>query len=169
MPITTYTTFDSIRAVLGVSAKEAKDESLGLPLFESQFLLEMADVDGGVGAVMAQYNVIAAITPATRTSLQKQLFDIVNMIAAYSVARSMLTGISLAAPQKITDGKAAVERFDTDNFDKVRQGVTGTYGQLLRRLKAVMVQLVPGVNIAARTDRIYGVGVGLGTDPVTGV
>jgi hypothetical protein len=166
--ITEYTTYDTIRAVLGVSAKEAKDATLALPVFETQFLLEMSDVDAGGGQVMAQYATIKAMTSG-RSADQQRLFDIVGMLAAYSVARQLLTGAPLAVPQRITDGKASIERFDTENFDKVRDGVTGTYGQLMRRLKAVLLVLVPTANVPVAATRTMISSVGLGADPVTGV
>jgi hypothetical protein len=163
--LTTYTPYDSIRAVLGVSAKELKDETLGLVIWETQFLLEMGDVDGGAGQVMALYNGL----PSTgRTVNQQQLYDLVNMLATYSVARQMLTPAPLAVPQKITDGKAAVERFSASNFDRVRDGVLGTYNQLLARLKVVLVKLSPSSQVAA-TDRTFISSVSTGIDPVTGV
>lgn len=163
--LTTYTPYDSIRAVLGVSAKELKDETLGLVIWETQFLLEMSDVDGGAGQVMTLYNGL----PTTGKSVaQQQLYDLVNMLATYSVARQMLTPASLAVPQKITDGKAAVERFDASNFDRVREGVLGTYNQLLGRLKVVLVKLSPTSQVAA-TDRTFISSVSTGIDPVTGV
>lgn len=165
MALTTYTPYDTIRAVLGVSAKELSDATLGLVIWETQFLLEMNDVDGGVGQVISLYG---ALPLTGRTTNQQQLFDIVNMLAAYSVARQMLTPASLAVPQKITDGKAAVERFDSSNFDRVRVGVLGTYNQLLARLKAVLLKLAPSAQVTT-TDRTFISSVSTGIDPVTGV
>lgn len=164
--LTTYTPYDAIRAVLGVSAKELKDETLGLLIWETQFLLEMSDVDGGVGQVMSLYTAL----PATGKSVnQQQLYDLVNMLATYSVARQMLTPASLSFAQKITDGKAAVERFSASNFDRVREGVLGTYNQLLARLKVVLVKLSPSSSISSSADRTFISSVSTGIDPVTGV
>lgn len=168
MAITTYTSYDTIRAILGVSAKEIKDATLGLPLFETQFLLEMGDVDQGGGAVISQYNTIAALTPSARTAQQQQLLNLVNMLAAYSVGRQILTGAALAIPVRVTDGKAELERFDTQNFDKVREGVLLSYGQVLRRLKAVIVALVPSAQVLDNTARTHILSAGLASDPVTG-
>lgn len=170
MPITTYTSYDAIRAILGVSPKEIKDETLATDLFVQQFLLEMSDVDGGVGAVMAQYTTVAGAAANTRTADQQRLYDVVRMLAAYSVGRQLLTsGASLAVPQVITDGKASLTRFDTENFDKVRDGVVAAYGQLLRRLKAVLLVLVPTAQVPTSVTRTFITSTGLGTDPVTGV
>lgn len=168
--LTTYTPYDTIRAVLGVSAKELKDAVLAQPLFEQQFLLELGDVDAGGGNVIAQYTIIAAITPTTNRSVnQQRLFDLVGMFAAYSVARQLLTGAPLAIPQNITDGKAALQRFDTENFDKVREGVLAACGTIMARLKATMQILVPAANITPAPDITYAVGAPIGVDPVTGV
>lgn len=167
MALTTYTTYDSIRAILGTSAKELKDAVLALPLFEQQFLLEMGDVDGGVGAVMTQYATIAAIT-GSKTADQQRLFDLVGMLAGYSVARQLLTGGPLAFPQEITDGKASLKRFDTDNFTKVREGVIEMYAALMRRLGAVLAKLDPTAVVFTPPSRTFILASGIASDPVTG-
>lgn len=168
MALSTYTTYDAIRAILGVSPKEIKDATLALDLFEQQFLLEMSDVDSGAGAVMVQYNIVKALTSG-RTADQQRFFDIVNMMAAYSAAKQVLTGAPLAVPQKITDGKASIQRFDTHNFDKVRAGATETYAALLRRLKAVLLTLAPGAAVTSVPARTLILSSALASDPVTGV
>lgn len=169
MALTVYTTYDAIRAILGVSPKEVKDGVMDAPIFEQQFLLEMGDVDSGGGVVMAQYASISALAESSRSADQQRLYDITNMLAAYSVARQLLTGIELAAPFRITDGKAAVERFRTADFDKVRAGVLDTYATLLRRLKATVIKLVPTAQIAVTPARIFIGSAPIGTDPITGV
>jgi hypothetical protein len=167
--LTDYTSYDAVRAILGVSPKEIKDTALALPQWESQFLLEMGDVDSGVGAVMTEYAVVKAKAPNTRSTNEQRFFDIVNILAGYSTARQLLTGLPLAIPQEITDGKAAVHRFDAKNFEKVRDGVIETYANLLRRLKAVLLILVPTAAVVPTPTRVFAAGVGIGIDPVTGV
>lgn len=168
MALTDYTTYDTIRAVLGVNAKELKDPTLALALWESQFTLEMGDVDQGGGKAMAQYTSIKAIAAGSRTTEQQSYFDIFNMLAAYSVARQLLSPQAMFAVQKVTDGRASIERFSASNFDKVRQGVEGTYSTLLKRLTAILIKLDPTATVPAATPRRYIGNVGLGTDPVTG-
>lgn len=169
MALTTYTTTNHVRAVLGVSAKELSDTTLALDLWEKQFLLEMLDVDAGGGAVMTQYATVKDITDGNRTADQTRFLDLVNMLAAYSVARQLLSPQAMFAVQRVTDGRAEFERFNAANFDKVRSGVEATYTNLLRRLAAVLLVLDPVAQVpTAPTRRMIGA-VGLGTDPVTGV
>lgn len=169
MALTTYTTYDTVRALLGVSPKELEDATLALAVWEQQFLLEMLDVDGGQGNVKAQYAIIAALAANARSTDQQQLFDLVNMIAGYSVAKQILTGAPLAFVQQLTDGRAAFHRFEGASFDKVREGVVATLTQLLRRLRAVLTKLVPTATVTAVPQRTYITSTGLGVDPITGV
>lgn len=169
MAITTYTSPDAIRAILGVSPKEIKDATLELPYLEQQFLLELLAVDGDGGAVMALYSASAAKAADVRTADEQRFIDLVNVLAGYSVARQTLTGLSLAAPQKITSNKNAIERFDAQNFDKVRTGVFASYAAILRRLKALLLKMEPSVLIASGQDRVFAAGAGIASDPITGV
>lgn len=169
MALTTYTTNDTIRAILGVSPREIKDETLALAIFEQQFLLEMSAIDNDVGGAVTQYTTVAAVPAEDRTTAQQQYFDIVGMYAAYSVARQVLTGAPFSVVQKITDGKAEIERFSSSNFDRVREGVDASCAQIMRRLKSLLSTLDPSVSSVIIPDRVFMLNVGLGVDPVTGV
>lgn len=168
MALTDYTTYDTVRAVLGVSPKELKDETLALDLWEQQFLLEMSDVDGGGGAAATLYAAIKLIDEGSRSAQQTQFFNVYNMLAGYSVARQLLSPQVMFSPIRITDGRAEIERFKDSNFDRVREGVQSTYSSLLKRLTTLLVAMVPGATVPVPTTRRVISSVGLGTDPVTG-
>lgn len=168
MALVTYTTYNSVRAVLGVSLKELPDATIALAVWELQFLLEMSDVDQGGGVVKTQFNIANALAEVARTENQQRLLDLVGMLAAYSVARQMLTPASLFAPKKISDGRAEIERFADNNFDRVRLGVQSMYSALIKRLAGLIVVMVPGANVAAVVARRMIGAIPLGTDPVTG-
>lgn len=166
MALSTYTTPDHVRAVLGVSAKELSDTILALDLWERQFLLEMGDVDAGGGAVMTQY--AAAFAASPRSADQQRMVDLVEMLAAYSTAQQLLSPQAMFAVQRVTDGRAEFERFNAANLDKVRSGVETTYKSLLRRLATLLLVLDPTAAVPTATTRRMIGAVGLGTDPVTG-
>lgn len=167
MAITTYTTYDTIRALLGANAREVKDTTLALAVYETQFLLEMSDVDQGGTAVQDEYERITAIDAASRTADERRFFDLVGMIAAYSVARQLLGPDLNLIPDRISDGKAEIDR-KPDVNERVRESIVAGYAQLLRRLKALLAILVPGANVATAASRTFIFSTGLGTDPVTG-
>lgn len=168
MALADITTYDTIRALLGVSPKELKDETLALDLWEQQFLLEMSDVDAGGGEVDTQYAAVKAIDEGSRTPAQKQFYNVYNMLAGYSVARQLLSPQVMFSPVRITDGRAEIERFKDSNFDHVRIGVQGTYSALLTRLTNLLLTLAPSATVPVPTTRRMISSVGLGTDPVTG-
>lgn len=170
MAIIDYTTYDTIRALLGVSGREVKDATLALPLYETQFLLELNDIDSGGGQVKVQYDAIAAILaqqpPGTLSTDQQRFYDIVRLLAAYSVAQQFLGPDDNAIPLRITDGKAELER-RPDNT-RLREAVMGGFGKLLKRLKAALLVLVPSANVPTSAGRTFIASVGIATDPVTG-
>ncbi len=167
MAITTYTTFDTIRTLLGVNAKEVSDATLGLALYEDQFQLELEDVDEGGGAALTEYQRIVGIDAASRSADEARYFALVSILAAYSVARQLLGPDFNLVPKTITDGRASLERRD-DQKERMYQAVLAGYDQFLRRLKALLVVLVPSAAVPAAPVRSYISAVGLGTDPVTG-
>ena len=161
----TYTTYAAVRAILGVGAKEITDTALALPHLAVQFELEMSDVDSDVGAVLTQFTTITAIDAAARTAAQTRLFNIVGLIAGYSVARQLLASAAMFAPKTIEDGAARIDRV-ADPFKSLREGVMAGYSTLRTRLAAALLVLVPAADIAAAESRSYMVSTGLGTDPV---
>lgn len=169
MAITTYTTYDTIRALLGVTNLEITDATLALPVYETVFLLELSGLDQDGGAAKTEYARIAAITPAeNRTANEQAFYDIVGLFAGFSVAQQLLGSAEMFAPKNIKDGKAEIERFQ-DPFKNLRGAVEGGYNRLRARLLRLLVVLVPGANVAVASSRTNIVSTGLGTDPVTGV
>ena len=165
--LTDYTTYASVRACLGVSERELKDDQLALKMYVDQFELEMGDVDSGGGAVLSQYTTIKDVALVDRTADQQRFYNILGMLAGYSVARQLCGTIDLFAPKRIEDGRAAVER-QANVSEKTVDGVNSGYDTLLKRLKALLLILVPGANVTATAARNYMLAAGLGTDPVTG-
>lgn len=167
MALTDYTTYAIIRGILGVASTEITDTVLAQPTWELQFELEMEDIDQGDGAVLTEYAAIVAIEAGSRTADQTRFYNLVNLLAAYSVARQLLTSVDMFAPKKITDGKAAVERTN-DPYEMLRQGVLAGYKLLKDRLTTLLLVLVPDANVPAATARTNILSTGLGSDPVTG-
>jgi hypothetical protein len=168
MAITSYTSYDAIRALLGVAATELEDDTLALPMYEDQFLLELSDIDGGGSAVTTLYATILAIEQVDRTTNQQRFFTLVNLLGGYSVARQLLASSELFAPKRITDGAAAVERAG-EHYDRLREGIQASYNIVLSRIKTLLATLDGSAEVATRTSRTFITSTGLATDPVTGV
>ncbi len=167
MALTAYTTYATIRGLLGVNHLEVKDATLALANFELTFLMEMEDLDSGGGAVKVQYDTVTAIDPGTRTAQQQRFLDLFNLCAAYSVALQLLTSAPMFAPKSLQDGKASLTRFDNP-FETLRLNVETSYNLLRTRLTTLLGLLDPTAGVTTTTRRFISA-VGLASDPVTGV
>lgn len=158
--LTQFTSYDEIRAVLGVAPEELEDFTLALPIHLRQLQFELSDFSD---TLESTYLSIAA--SSSRTSAQQKLYDVIQVFAPYSVAKSLLTSVPLFAPRRITDGRADVERV-VDPFMDVREGVDAAYAALRERLRAAMsaVSLTP---TSATNLFSYAGTAGLSVNPVT--
>ena len=82
--LTEYTTYEEIRAVLGVADEELEDAVLAQPLFERQLILDLDDINTGL---VDQFKTISAIDYATRSTAQKRFFDLVQLYSAYAIGK----------------------------------------------------------------------------------
>lgn len=167
--LTSYTSYETVRALLGVGRFEVTDDTLALTVYENQFLLDLEDIDGGVGAARTEYERIAAISPPSgRTTNEARYFMLVGMFAGYSVAKELLTTAPMFAPKTISDGKADKTRFD-DPFAAQREGVLSGYADLRSRIATMLLTLVPAAAVTAIPARVFLSSTGTTPDPITGV
>lgn len=161
--LTDYTTYDTVRAVLGVAEEELEDATLGLPMYLQQLQMSM---EGIHTEVIPQYAAIRALDPASRTSVQQRFFDVVQVYSAYAISMTLLSSARLFAPQSVTDGRAQQQRF-ADPFDRLRDDVRGTLTDLKRRLESALEAL--GFSVDARSTKAYFSTAPLVSDPVTNI
>lgn len=163
MSLFTYTTYEEVRAVLGVSDNELADVTLELPLYSQHLELELEAV---YESLPSMYTVIKAIDPTLRTSKEQKLFDIVQVYSAYATGKILLVSAPRFAPKKITDGRAEVERV-ADPFatlrDDIEQTLIALKARLLKALEALDVVFQPTVG------RVYFGTAGLAINPITNI
>ena len=159
--ITDYTTYDDVRAALGVSAEDLEDTTLGLKLYSDYLQGELEDVDIDLPDTYA--TVKAEPLP---TRLQTRLMTACELFSTYAVARHLTGALPLFAPKQMTDGKAQVQRFDSSYRDTVKE-VNEQYGKLRARLIAALEAI--GTAAATVTPAVYMSVVSPLTDPVTGL
>lgn len=162
MILTDFTTYDEIRAVLGVSDEEIENATLALPMYATE--LEFALIDIGED-VITEYETIAAIAEGSRTTVQQRYYNVVRLFSSYVVAKSLLTSLPMFGFKSVGDGKADTERFD--KWEDVKAGVEAGYTSLLARLKALLQQLDPTYAPPAPVVRNFIVAATLASDPVT--
>ena len=163
MSLFTYTTYDEVRAVLGVSDEELADVTLELPLYEQQLVLELESV---YDSLPSMYIAIRTLDPASRTTKEQKLFDIVQVFSAYATGKILLVSAPRFAPKRITDGRAEVERV-ADPFATLRDDLEQTLITLRARLLAALVAL--DVVFTPATPRVYFGTAGLFTSPITNI
>jgi hypothetical protein len=161
MAFSDYTTPDSVRAVLGVSAKEAKDVLITDNVYLTH-ILERLDELGDTLAT--DYRTAAAAEP--RSELQNRFVLAVQTLCAHEVALKIIPSLGALAPQRITDGQSEAQRVDnpytqmagpiTDSLTLVRASVRRAYAKLT------------GANTPLSTQRTNVANSALGVDPITG-
>jgi hypothetical protein len=163
--LTNFTSYDEIRAVLGVSVDELEDATLALPLYVRNLVFELTDLAEDMDTV---YLTIAALPAVGRSAAQQRFYDVAQLYSAYSTSKQLLTSLPLFSPKQMLDGRAEFERH-ADPFDDVRAGVIEGLHQARKRL-LTLYQVVTGTAapVFAVTAPIFVRSTGIATDPVTG-
>jgi hypothetical protein len=164
MALLQYTTYEELRAVLGVSATELPDLTLAQPQFGTVLTMELQDISTSVASL---YTTISAIPEVSRTANQQWFYDLTRLTAAYAIASNLLISLPLFSVSRLTDGRAEFER-QKDIFADVRDAVNGMYAKLKARLAALVLVLEPTATVFSEVTQVYTASIGLGTDPVTG-
>lgn len=162
MALSDFTSPDDVRACLGVSPKELDNSVLLLDMYEtglSEELLEMGDT------LEADYLAIAALPQGDLTAAQQRFVNLTKLFSALSVSKTLAGSLSMFSPKKITDGKAAVERF-VDAYAGMKEALAINYSTIRTKLIAAYAATGGAVAVSG-TARNYMV-VSAGADPVTG-
>lgn len=162
--LTDYSTPDTVRALLGISDLEVEDSQLMLPIY---VLTVESGLDNLSTSVLPMYSTVSAIAPDSRTLTQKRFFNTVQLYAATLVAIELLPTLPMAAPRKIGDEKAVVERVN-DPYKLLVENLAASLGVLGTRITGALAVLDTSFS-ATRVARRFVSNVALGFDPVTGV
>jgi len=160
--LTQYTTFDEVRAVLGVSDEELEDEVLVQPFYERQLIIDIEDVDAGIPDA---FDTVSAIPYASRTKVQKRFYDLVQLFSAYAIGRTLLMSMPYFAELRVQDGRSEKQRVK-DPFEFTRDGVQAGFVAARQSLLAAYAAATGG-SVTTRVTRTLLTSTGLATDPVT--
>lgn len=156
-----YTDPITVRALLGVSDLEIEDSQLSLPLY---LLAIESGIDKLNENVLPMYLTLAGVT--SKSLLQTRFYNSVRLYAGTLVALELLPTLPMAAPKRIMDEKASVERVN-DPYALLVANMKATLDALGARILASMAILDP-TKAVTRVQRTFAVSVGLAIDPVTG-
>ena len=160
--ITTYTTYNDIRAALGVSTDDLEDATLSLPIYDQYLTMELEEVAIDLTTTFSTVEDLP-----TPTAAQTRFLEATSMFATFALAK-MLTGtLPLFAAKQETDSKASGTRFDTGYKDTIAS-VAKEYGRVRNRLTQSLAA-VAVTTTSVRTARPF-LSVATPTyDPITNV
>jgi hypothetical protein len=159
--LTDYTTYNDVRAALGVSEEDIPDEVLSLNLYGDTLTQEFEEI-----SLTLESTYISTIALPTPTDIEVRFISACSLFAAYSVAKQLTAAMPLFAAKQVTDGKAQVSRFDNPYKDVIAQ-VTAQYEKARSRLVAAYGLIVSVTTVVA--PKVYFGVVSPSVDPVTGV
>ena len=159
-PITNYTTYNDIRAAIGVTDEELEDATLGLNLYAAYLETELEEVNIDLPTTFDTISDLA--TPSTA---QARFLQACKLFATYAIAKHLTTSLPIFAAKQVSDGKASMQRFDNpyrDTVAAVNQQYDKTRNRLTQALAAV------GTSTAATASLVFVAVASPSTDPVTG-
>ena len=160
LPITNYTSYDSVRAALGVSSDDLEDATLALDIYADALELEFDEVATNF---WTQY--VQAHDAATPTADQVKLLTVTRLFATYAIAKHLTGSLPLFAAKQVTDSKAGVQRFDNP-FREVVKSIHDQYGTLRTRLANAVGTLISSSRTSVTP--VYFAVASPSDDPITG-
>lgn len=162
MALTDYTTYDEVRAVLGVAEEELEDEVLALPLYATELEESIYALAPGLPAAYVAIKAEPLPTPD-----QARFLRLMSVWASYTVGVHLLGALSMFAPKTIESDKDKQERVQ-DPYLWLRGQLPAAAGTYASRILALYLILFPGAPVPIATAQINVVNAGLATDPITG-
>lgn len=164
MDLTTFTSFDTIRALLGVTDDELTDEDLSLPIFFVNLRESFADVSPDL---LTAYTNLKQTPTASLSAAERRFVEVADVFAAYVVAVQMLDTLPMLAMRSEEDARAKYEKY-ADPFARVEPSVRASYAVALRRLQQTYNGLGASPLPVYSFNRTLTAVAGLSPDPVTG-
>lgn len=163
MSITTYTSGDQVRALLGVTAKELPDVTIQLEVFDSGLSEDLLEV---VSDLESKFAIVDAIPANSRNAKEARLWRTVRAFATVAVARRVGTALPMFGPKDISDGKANISRFSDSPYKATMTSIESEFGLAKTRLISAYADYNSSSN--PRQKRTFFIATGLAVDPVTG-
>ena len=157
-----FTDFDSVRAALGLSAKELPNSVFESAHFNDRLLLDLSDLSD---EIVDDYETATAESTVAATNFVAAF----NLFAVYSYADYCASGLPQFSPRSVTDGKAGFTRFADSPYKTTLTKIHQNIGRY-RRVLAEKYAIWKGVPLPAPTapPRPFTASP-LAIDPVTGV
>lgn len=166
--LTQYTSYDDIRAAIGVAEEEITDSVLELHTYELVLEFDLSDIGAFVPTIQQHFLDLTNTTTTPTPSVDEERFiSMLQVYAAYVIARHLLMTLKMFAPQTIKDSKTEIVR--DDPYEDTKVGVEIFYQQMRARVLAAYLVLYPATVVSQTFSLVPLIAVGLALDPVTGV
>lgn len=157
-----FTSFDDIRAVLGVSSDELEDATLSLDLYYFGLVSELEEM---TPSPLSSYLDLFETDPEVMSEDELRFYRAMRVFASNWVAKELLPSLPVFAPREISDGKAGMQRV-LDPYKAVREGVESGLERAALRLASAYAKLTAG-SASTRVQRVFMGVAGLPVNPVT--
>lgn len=161
MQLTTVSSYDEVRAILGVSNEELEDATLGLSIYDTEVDIKMDSLSAAASGV---YDTVAAIAEGSRTADQQRFYKVYRLLCSYLFAETLFKSLPMFSYKQLTDGKAEVARFES--FETVERGIKAGINTTRLRLSELLGLLGFATGTVARTQ-VFLVAATLAINPVT--
>lgn len=163
MGVLDYTTYDDVRATLGVNDVELTDITLGLALYSSNLSVELDDAGTDLADTFLE---IDGTDPAQRTKKQQRLYDVTRLFATYTVAKQCCVSLPMFGPKSVGDAKTEVSRFTNDPYKETVKTIAKEWEKYRQRAQAALSDLASQtVSASPRTVMLVSSPT---SDPITG-
>lgn len=162
MAITDLTTTASVRAVLGISERELRDDVLLNPIYQVELMEVLTEIHPDLFT-----DFVAAASADPRTALQQRFYDLTQLFSSYQIAKQCLGAVAMFAPIVIKDSRSELNRND-DPYKNLRTDVPAAWSVMRTRLRSVYALVNPLAPAPTAAERIRLVASPLATNPVTG-
>lgn len=131
MNLIDYTSFDDIRAALGVSIDEISDTTLSLNLFAFNLVSELEGISLGL---MPYYEPLTQTIVTLDTDIR--FVQSVNLFSTYAVAKQACASLPMFSPKEQNDGKSSLVRFSLDPYKVTIGRISEQYEAAKTKLEA---------------------------------
>lgn len=135
MALVDFTSFDDVRAALGVSEDELEDTTLSLDLYEFSLVEEM---EGISLSLISSFTTVKVKPAANRSDDETRLLQSTQVFATYAVAKHLTSTLPLFSPKEISDGKASAVRYAQNPYKDVIAAVEARYERARVRVEAAL-------------------------------